>query len=319
MSEKFLSQDEVDALLGEVESGDVGTGSYWEGQPLRQYNFVAQDRVIRGKMRGLEMANDRFTRLFSTSLSSAIMKFIDVRISNVELTAFGEFMKTVSLPASLNIFKMPPLKGLALFAVEAPMVFALAESILGDGARPNARRGEGYFTPSEQRVMKKIAVMALKDMADAWESLAPIRPEYVGLEVNPKFAAIVTAAEAVIRIDAEVDVEDFTGRCFFCFPYSMLKPIKDRLYSPSDRQGADQEWVSSLGEALKESYVTLSVEVGRAELPLAEIMNLKVGNVIALGSPVSEGFLVKVEDVPKLTGVPCSLRGSQGIKINKVL
>lgn len=317
MGERFLSQDEVDALLGEVESGQIGNGK--DGRNLRQYNFMAQDRVIRGKMRGLEMANDRFTRLFSTSLSSAIMKFIDVRISNVELTAFSEFMKAISLPSSLNIFKMPPLRGLALFAVEAPMVFALTESILGEGASRDIRTGERYFTPREQRVMKKIAVMALKDMAAAWEGLAPIRPEYVGLEMNPKFAAIVTAAEAVIKIDVEVDVEEFTGRCFFCFPYSMLKPIKDRLYAPTDRQGADQEWVSSLGEALKESYVTLSVEVGRAELSLAELMGLRVGNIIALGKPVSEGFLVKVEDVPKLTGVPCLLRGSQGVKVNRVL
>jgi flagellar motor switch protein FliM len=322
MKEKVLSQDEVDALLGGVESGEIVTGKGRRGGgEIKPYNFLAQERVIRGKMRGLEMANDKFTRLFRNSLSSVIMKFIDVRINNFEMIAFSEFMKTMPVPSSLNIFKMEPLKGLALFVIEAPMVFALIEYFFGGGANRYVKSEGRYFTSIEQRVIKKIAAMALDDLAAAWEGMAPIRPEYLGLEMNPQFATIVTATEAVVKIDVEIEVEDFTGKAFFCIPYSMVEPIKDRLYTGihTERQGADQEWVASLKDALKGSFVSLSVEIGRAELSLADLMDLEVGSVISLGKPVSEGLLVKVQDVPKLTCMPGHSRGNQAIKIKKFI
>ena len=63
--EKVLSQEEIDALLKGVASGDVDTSPKAASPPeegVTQYDLLNQERIIRGRMPTLEMINDRFIR-----------------------------------------------------------------------------------------------------------------------------------------------------------------------------------------------------------------------------------------------------------------
>ena len=63
--EKILSQDEIDALLKGVVSGDVDTtpkDTAQEATGVKGYDLFNQERIIRGRMPTMEMINDRFIR-----------------------------------------------------------------------------------------------------------------------------------------------------------------------------------------------------------------------------------------------------------------
>ena len=71
--EKILSQDEIDALLKGVVSGEVETQAGEEGQPaggVKAYDLINQERIVRGRMPTLELITDRFTRHQSLSWSA---------------------------------------------------------------------------------------------------------------------------------------------------------------------------------------------------------------------------------------------------------
>ena len=132
---KVLSQDEVDALLKGVQTGDIETEKETQvAGGVRGFDFTTHERIIRGRMPGLEMVNERFARFFRNTISSSIMKYVDVNIHGIEMMKFSEFMKTIPMPSSINMFKMEPLKGYALFVIEAPMVFAFIEFFFGGGS-----------------------------------------------------------------------------------------------------------------------------------------------------------------------------------------
>src|SRR4030067_3601641 len=179
MTDKILSQDEVDALLKGVASGEIDTDEARDKiiGGVRAYDFTNQERIIRGRMPGLEIANEGFARLFRSSVSSLLMKFIDISIQSVEVIKFGDFIKTIPVPSSINIFKMEPLKGYSLLVFEAPLVFALIEFFLG-GANAKHIKSEGRaFTQIEQRVIQKVVKLALRDMGTAWGGIEHIQPE----------------------------------------------------------------------------------------------------------------------------------------------
>jgi len=68
MSDKFLSQDEIDALLKGVE-GDQGDESQaTDDSSVRSYNLATQERIVRGRMATLEIINERFARLLRIEL-----------------------------------------------------------------------------------------------------------------------------------------------------------------------------------------------------------------------------------------------------------
>ncbi|NTW60008.1 MAG: flagellar motor switch protein FliM, partial [Nitrospirae bacterium] len=178
----LLSQDEIDALLRGVQSGNIGTDEAKQKlmSGIRPYDLTSQERIVRGRMPGLEMANERFARFFRNTVSGLMMKFVDISIHNVQIIKFGEFMKTIPFPSSINIFKMEPLKGYSLLVVEAPLVFAFVEFFFGSASVRNVKSEGRAFTSIEQRVIKKVTAMALNDMAMAWAAIAPLKPEHIG-------------------------------------------------------------------------------------------------------------------------------------------
>ncbi|MEW6184294.1 MAG: flagellar motor switch protein FliM [Thermodesulfobacteriota bacterium] len=318
----LLSQDEVDALLRGMDSGEIETESPKSPSgEVRVFDFTTYSRVIRGRMPGLEMANEHFARLFRNSLSGILMKFVDVTVQGHELIKFGEFMRTLPLPSSINVFTMEPLKGFALMVIEAPMVFAFIDQFFGGGGQPWVKSEGRYFTPIEQKIIRKIVDKALKDLSQAWEGIFTMEPVHVGSEMNPQFVTIVTPSEAVIRVDLQIEIENFTGKVFFCIPYSIVEPIKDKLFSGirSDLLAQDQRWIARLKEILKESFVNLRVEMGRTELSLRELTSLEKGNVLTLQTSISDELTVEVEGIPKMKGTAGAYRGNQGIQITQIL
>jgi len=319
----ILSQDEVDALLRGVQAGDIDTETAKDKilSGIRPYDLTNQERIVRGRMPGLEIANERFSRFFRNSVSTLIMKFVDISIHNVEVIKFGEFMKTIPFPSSINIFKMEPLKGYSLLVIEAPLVFAFVEFFFGSASAKHVKSEGRSFTTIEQRVIKKVVTMALNDMSNAWSGIAPIQPEHVGSEMSPQFVTIVTPSEIVIKIEIHIEVEDFVGKLFFCIPYSMIESVKEKLYSgiQTEKFDIDHRWVTSLKEMLMYSYVEVVAEVGKVELTFEELMNLDLGSVINLGKSISDGVVIMVEGLPKFIGTPGYSRGAQALKIINVL
>lgn len=317
----ILSQDEVDALLKGVQSGDVDTDKRaGDRSGVRPYDFQNQERIVRGRMPGFEIANERFARLFRNSISNLVMRFVDVAIHGIEVIKFGEFMKTLPVPSNINIFKMEPLKGYSLLVLEAPLVFALLEFFFG-GTNAQHMKAEGRsFTPIEQRVIKKIMTLALGDLASAWAGIAAIKPEHVSSEMNPQFVTIVTPSEIVIKVEVHIEIDNFLGKMFFCLPYSLIEPVKDKLYSgiQTEKFEIDQRWVAGLKQLLLDSYVDVVVEMGHLDIAFGDLMNLKVGEVIMLNTSALDELEVKIENIPKLRGVPGKSRGNQGVKITKV-
>jgi flagellar motor switch protein FliM len=323
MTDKILSQDEVDALLKGVASGDIDTEEARDKiiGGIRAYDFTNQERIIRGRMPGLEIANEGFARLFRGTMSSLIMKFIDISIQAVEIIKFSDFIKTIPVPSSINLFKMDPLKGYSLFVLEAPLVFAFIEFFFGGSTAKHIKSEGRAFTAIEQRVIQKIVKLALKDLGTAWSGITPIQPEYVSSEINPQFVTIVTPVEIVINIEILIEIEDFAGKIFFCIPYSMIEPVKEKLYSGihGNKFETDRRWGVVMKEALMETYVNITAEVGSMVINFKDVMNFEPGTVLNLGKSITDELVVKVENSPKFKGEPGVSRGNQAIKLTKVI
>src|SRR3989304_3486295 len=105
---QILSQEEVDALLRGVSDGEIETETeeIVDESGIVNYDLTSQERIIRGRMPTLDIINQRFSRLFRNSLSSSLRKVLDVSTVSTDTVKFGEFIKSLPVPASLHIFKM---------------------------------------------------------------------------------------------------------------------------------------------------------------------------------------------------------------------
>ncbi len=205
--EKILSQDEIDALLKGVVSGEVDTApkdNETAAKGVAQYDLFNQERIIRGRMPTMEMINDRFIRRQSVAWTNMFHDAIDFVVVGTQVIKFGEFLKKIPQPSSLNVFHMAPLRGSALYVMDAFLVYLIIDYFFGGKGQTHVKPEGRDFTPVQLRVIKKLLLQALVDLEKAWHAVAPVKVEYVRSESNPQFAMVVTSSEIVMVVTLQV-------------------------------------------------------------------------------------------------------------------
>jgi flagellar motor switch protein FliM len=314
----LLSQDEIDALLHGVDSGDVDTdaGPAADGS-ASSYDFTSQDRIVRGRMPTLEMIHERFARYYRTSLFNMLRRTADISVSGVQMLKFSEFVHTLFVPTSLNLIKVNPLRGKGLFVLEPKLVFAVVDNFFGGSGRFHTKIEGRDFTPTELRVVKMLLDLAFKDMQEAWKPVLNIQFEYMGSEVNPQFANIVSPTEVVVVTTMQIEIEGGGGDFHVCMPYSMVEPIRDLLDAgvQSDRGDKDERWEKALREEIMGANLELSSVLAETQISMKELAQLKRGDIIPLEVP--DTVEVCAADIPVFRGRVGMSDGNYAIKIQE--
>ncbi len=312
----LLSQEEIDALLHGVDSGDVETSADQDADgTARAYDFASQDRIVRGRLPTLEMINERFARHFRTSLFNMLRRSADISVASVQMLKFSEFVHSLFVPTSLNLVKVSPLRGKGLCVLDPKLVFSVVDTFFGGTGRFHTKIEGREFTPTENRVVRLLLDVAFKDLHEAWKPVLPVHFEYVSSEVNPQFANIVSPSEVVVVTSFHVDLENGGGDMYITLPYSMVEPIRELLDAgvQSDRGESDERWEESLREEMVGAQVELSSTLGTAELSLRDIAALKQGDVIPFEVP--ELVDVLAEDMPVFNGRLGVFEGNYAVKV----
>ena len=310
----ILSQEEIDALVRGVDEGKVeihpvkpetaDASDASEPSRVVPYDFASQDQLIHGRMPSLDIINDRFAKLFRSSLFSALHKVIDVEPKGIQFVKFGDFINALPVPSSLHIFKMDPLRGHAIVVLESKLIFTLLDVFLGGSGKTTYKVDGREFTAFESRLILKVVNMVFKDLQEAWDPVYSITFQYVRGEVNPQYATIVVPSDLVLLISFGVELEQPSGTITFCVPYSLIKPIKSALYGrfQGEAQEVDQKWMDRLWDRIKGVEFEIAVELGKRQISVRDLLSLKVGDTLSLEKESSEPLVAKVQGVPKFLG-----------------
>ncbi|WP_027185787.1 flagellar motor switch protein FliM [Desulfovibrio inopinatus] len=317
---KILSQDEVDTLLRGLTGGEVEAESdiLEDESGIVSFDLSNQDRIIRGRMPVLEIINDRFARLATNALANAMRKRADVNPISIDMSKFGDFMRSLPVPTSINIFKLDPLRGNAIMVVDSRLVFALVESFFGGaGSQP---RVEGRdFTHIEQAIISKVVKLALVNLEDSWRPVHEVHIELVRSEINPQFAAIVPPSDVVVVVTFEVELENAIGSLVVCLPYATIEPIRSKLFASfqTERLEVDHAWIARFKERLMETPVEMVVRLGHTHITGRQLLNLHKGDILLLDTDVDDLLEAEVQGVRKFQGMPGRVKSNKAIQIIK--
>jgi len=322
----LLSQAEIDALLNGVSDGDIetedesefysdaGTEEFYEKGVVREYDFASQERIVRGRMPTLEMVNERFARFIRISLFNFLRRSAEIFISGIQVQKFSEYIQGLLVPTNLTIVRFNPLRGKALIVIDPRLVFTVVDNFFG-GAGQFYNQTEGReFTPTEMRVVRIIIDMIFKDLKEAWKPVMELDFEYVGAEINPRFANIIGPGEIIVISTIHVELEGGGGDVNIAMPYAMLEPIRELLDAISSDSGeVDGGWQAALrGEVLRAEVSVNSLLVEK-NMTIREVMRLKKGDVIPIDMP--DTVILKAEGIPVFEGKVGISDGNYAIQI----
>ena len=317
---KILEQDEVDALLRGLSGGDVETETDIpeDDSGVVSFDLANQDRIIRGRMPVLEIVNDRFARLCTNALANTMRKRVDINPISIDMSKFGDFMRSLPVPTSISIFKMDPLRGNAILVVDSRLVFALVENFFGGaGSQPKVEGRD--FTPIEQAIVDKVVKIALANMEESWKPVHEVHIEMIRSEVNPQFAAIVPPSDVVIVVTFEVELENAIGSLICCLPYATMEPIRSKLHASfqSERLEVDHVWISRFKERLMDTPVEMLVRMGHTTITGRQLLSLREGDILLLDTDEGDLLDAEIEGVRKFQGVPGRVKGNRAFHVLK--
>jgi flagellar motor switch protein FliM len=320
MADEFLSQDEVDALLKGV-AGDANEEKAEPGKgDVRPYDLAKQERIVRGRMPTLEIINERFARNLRIGLFNFMHRTAEISLSPVRTQKYSEFIRNLAVPTNLNIVAVKPLRGLALFVFDPTLVFLVVDHLFGSDGRFHTRVEGREFTPTEQRIIQRLLELTFENYEKAWESVRPLKFEYVRAEINTQFANIATPNEVVVTTSINIEIAaNVSGSVHICLPYSMIEPIRDVLCSPvqGEQIEQDERWVRMLSQQLQTAEVDLVCNLLQIPVTLQQILEMKAGDVVTAEPP--ELVTATVDGIPVMECRYGKYNGHYALKVVRML
>ena len=351
----ILSQDEIDALLNAINSGDVSvladapsaksapansafassnnsnssvSGAYsplTDSDPIFNksvalYDFKRPDRVSKDQLRTLHNLHEGYARMLSTTLTSYLRSVVDIRLLSVDQLTYQEVTMSIASPSCLYIFEMEPLEGSALLEVNPSLMFLMLDRLFGGQGKGNTE--SRVLTDIERAVMHKIIERALMDLKTVWENIGIFTPKVDSYETNPSFVQIAPPSETVILISLEVHLKNGSGLMSLCFPFIILESIIDKLTGEtwiSAQRTSTQETRRLVEKELGETFIDVSCQIGNVQLTVRDFMQLEKNDVLVLDKLAASDLVVFIENQPKFLAKPGIVGRKKSIQITSVI
>jgi flagellar motor switch protein FliM len=328
MTDEVLSQAEVESLLTTMETknqdAQPAAPASLSGIPGRarekitSYDFKRPERVGKEQMRALQSLHEGFGRNFGAALSALLRSIVEVKLTSVDQLTYSEFVFSLENPTCFNLLTAKPLEGNLILDINPSILYPVINRLLGGGKETGvvARRA---LTEIELRLVRRITGLFLHDLKRAWANIIPLEFEVERVESNPQLVQIVPPNEVVVLISFELTLADVRGMMNLCLPFNALERIGSKLTTNNwvsyTRATPTGESVEAVGQRLEGALVEMVATLACSRITTADLLGLRVGDVVTTEQDVHSPMEVSIEGVAKFHAAPGAIKGQKAIQI----
>ena len=314
--ERVLSQEEIDNLLG-FSDGEVHLEDHSGIRAIIDSAMVSYERLPM-----LEIIFDRLVRLMTTSLRNFTSDNVEVSLDRITSVRFADYLNSIPLPCVLTVFKAEEWQNFGLFTVDSSLIYSMIDVLLGGRRGQTSLRIEGRpYTTIETNLVKRLVEVVLADAEQAFRPLSPVTFTIDRLETNPRFAAISRPANAAILVRLRTDMEDRGGNVELLLPYATIEPIRGVLLQMfmGEKFGRDPIWEGHFATEIVQAEIAVDAVLYEADMPLKQLMSLKVGDTLPLDIRPDALVSVRCGDVTLSEGRMGRVGDKVAIRVTKPL
>jgi flagellar motor switch protein FliM len=312
---KPLNQDEIDILLqvrtqmGGAEEYDIDAIETMMAadatRKVSPYNFKRPRLFAQDQTRVLNHVHEGFARELSVYLSAQLRTIVDITLNAVDQVLYSEYVMSSAPPSALYVAEVKNLNQKFVFELDPRLVVFMIEKLFG---------GQGSFLKKprevsliERRIMSKVMDRAFTALRKSWQQVHEVDIEEVAFESNAEFVQIIPGVEAAIVASFEVVIYEQPSYINICYPYMLLERMLGRTgmkqWVSSATTQVSSEVRSRYEETLRMISVELRAELGRSMLPIVDLSQLAVGDIIPLQRRMNDPLDVFVGDKHKFSAV----------------
>lgn len=321
--DKTLSQQEVDALLQAVRSGDVeATASDISSDKSSEvrvaiYDFRKPRLVSSDQLHGLQLIHESFAKSLASSIFTGLRAQMEITPLGIDNVSYSEFIMSLLNPTFISQVTTAPLPWEIVLEMNLSIVLTLTDILLGGpGAGvPESRE----LTPMEKALAGNFIEYVLAELHTAWSGIADMKFSSRAVESNPELVRIVAPETPVFSVTFNLRVNDATGTLSICYPYDVVQPLLPRIAARvsgrKERSVRSDREKQDVIRAVSRVPLDVRVEVGTGVILASQLARLKPGDVIRLETQVDELTDVNVGNRPCFKGALCSSRSRAAVRI----
>lgn len=304
MTNKTLTDEEADALLGGVESGavEVSSGEGTKYADVRPFEFGGHARIQSNSYPRLKVLNQQLANQVQNFCSSTLNCAVEITPQPVAVRTFSDHSGQMAPVSAVTAFKALPLEGHGLIILEAPAISQLVEAFFGGAQSEALRNTSGAFTPGELAVCRLFSDSLLAMMQKTWEPLIDMKLERDSTEVGTDLIDDIGATDLVIGNRFEMNFVGSNAAFSLLLPVNVIRPLIPVLDGQKRERdiAEDARWEKAIRRQLLDADIRLHGTVGTARLRLGELIGIRPGSVIDIANPRSATVLAG--DVPVISG-----------------
>jgi len=269
-------------------------------------------------MRALQTMHEGFGRNFGAALSALLRTIVEVKLTSVDQLTYSEFVFSLENPTCFNLVNAKPLEGQLILDINPSILFPIIDRLLG-GSTASAAPARRPLTEIELRLVSRITDLFLNEMQHAWENVLHLELDVDRVESNPQLVQIIPANEVVILVSFELTIGDTRGMVNLCIPFNSIERISHKLSANSwvsySKRPPTPESIQLISGRIAEAPLELVVELAQTKITTADLISLRVGDIIASEKDVQQPLIVSVEGRPKFEASPGQFKGRKAIEI----
>jgi len=291
-------------------------------EKVTPYDFKRPERVGKDQMRALQSMHEGFGRNFGAALSALLRSIVEVKLTSVDQLTYSEFVFSLENPTCFNLLKADPLEGNLILDINPSILYPIIDRLLGGGKEtgPLARRP---LTEIELRLVSRITRLFLNELKQAWENVLPLDLAIERVESNPQLVQIVPPNEVVVLISFELTIGDVRGMMNLCIPFNSIERIGNKLNNNSwvsyGQREASPETSALIGDRVRGALVELVVTLADSSISTADLIGLRVGDIITTEKDSHIPLDVAVAGIKKFAAKPGAFKGKKAICVEDVV
>jgi flagellar motor switch protein FliM len=234
------------------------------------------------------------------------------------LLDFSNWSGQVPAFASIGTYRCSPLKGHVLLRLDAAMISTLVDCFYGGiGNRPLPSRGE--FTPTEDRLIVRLSDAIMARMGDCWREILTLEPNLIARETGVGFAASAAPGEQMVLQRFMVSItREAEWPIDLLLPLAALRGVEALMGTRlADDSPADPIWQARIARQMRDIRLPARTVLARPNLSLADLMQLKAGDVIPVS--ISRSLPLIVGDRILAHGTIGEQEGRAAFQIEKLV
>lgn len=324
MSGEILSQNEIDALLSAISTGEMDADDLKKEEVekrVKVYDFKRALRFSKDQIRSLTRIHENFARLLTTYFSAQLRTYVQISVASADQIPYEEFIRSIPKMTILNVFEVPPLDGRIILEVNPNIAYSMMDRVLG-GRGISANKVDS-LTEIETKIMSNLFEKAFENLQEAWETIVEIEPVMTEFEVNPQFLQLVSPNDTVVVISLNTQIGETSGMINICIPHVVLEPIIPKLsahyWMETSQKERLPEEIKVLETRIRNSDLPIISELGTTDITIQDFLLLDVGDVIDLNQAIDQPLLIKIAGIPKYSGQPGKVGKKHAIQILDIL